>query len=74
MNETRYAAMQNDCIIAMCETEEEAISVCREEIKKDWFTILCKKKLRKLLKKNRSNIALHRYAVLTITSYKEIVE
>lgn len=74
MNDVRYASMQNDCIIAMCETEEEAIRVCREEIKKDWFTIFCKKKLRKMLKKNCSNIALHRYAVFTVSSYKEIIE
>lgn len=76
MNEFKagFAAMQNNCILGIYGTSEEAISACREEIKKDWFSILCKKKLRKLFKKNRSNIALHKYAIFMISNYQEVNE
>lgn len=71
MNKNLYAAVQNGIILSIHESEEEARTRVNEEIKKDWLSILLKRKLRKLLRKS-GNIALHTYTILTISEVKEI--
>lgn len=71
MNKNLYAAVQNGVILSIHESEEEARTRVNEEIKKDWLSILLKRKLRKLLRKS-GNIALHTYTILTIAEVKEI--
>lgn len=66
-----YAAVQNGVILDIFESEKEATVRVDEEIRKDWLSIIVKKSLRKLLKKN-GNVALHRYSILVIDEVKEI--
>lgn len=66
-----YAAVQNNVILNLYSTKKEAEDRVREEIKRDWLSIMLKKKLRKLLKRN-SNVALHTYSVLLIAEGSEI--
>lgn len=66
-----YAAVQNGVILDIFESEKEATVRVDEEIRKDWLSIIVKKSLRKLLKKN-GNVSLHRYSILVIDEVKEI--
>ena len=66
-----YAAVQNGVILDIFETEKEATVRVDEEIRKDWLSIIVKKSLRKLLKKN-GNVSLHRYSILVIDEVKDI--
>lgn len=66
-----YAAVQNGVILDIFESEKEATVRVDDEIRKDWLSIIVKKSLRKLLKKN-GNVALHRYSILVIDEVKEI--
>lgn len=67
----KFAAVQNGVILDVFDTEDEAISRVNEEIKNDWLSIVFKRSLRRLFKKT-GNIAIHSYAVMTITEVKEI--
>lgn len=66
-----YAAVQNGVILDILDTEEAAEQRVREEIKKDWLSILMKRSMRKLLKRS-GDVALHRYSVLKISEVKDI--
>lgn len=72
MNNTNvYAAVQNGVILATFDTHEEAHTFIQEEIKKDWFTVMFTKKIRKLFKKN-GNVPMHSYTILHITRVQEV--
>lgn len=65
-----YAAVQNGIILDTFDSFEEAKDYIDDEIKKDFLSIMFKRRLRKLFKKN-GNVALHSYSILTI---KEVFE
>lgn len=65
-----YAVVQNGVILSSHDSFEEAEIRIKEEIKKDYLSIIFKRKLRKLFKKS-GNVALHRYAILKIEEAKE---
>lgn len=71
MSKTVYAAVQNGVILSVFDTKEEARARVDDEIKKDWLSIMLKRKLRKLLKKT-GNVALHTYSVITISEVLEV--
>lgn len=71
MENCKYAAVQNGVILELYDSKEDAIEHVREEIKRDWLSILTRKKLRKLLKK-KDNVALHCYHVLQIVNIEEV--
>lgn len=72
MNDTYvFAAVQNGVILDVFPTKEEAVARANEEIKKDWVQIICKKAVRKLLKKT-GDVALHKYSVILIAGEEEI--
>lgn len=66
-----YAAVQNDIILDIFPTYEEAKKRVDEEIARDFISIVLKRKLRKLFRKN-ANVALHRYSVLKISESEVI--
>lgn len=66
-----FAAVQNGVILDTFDSFDEAKDFIDEEIKKDFLSIMFKKKLRKLFKKN-GNVALHSYSVLKIQEVYEI--
>lgn len=66
-----FAAVQNGVILDTFDTKEEAHQRVQEELQRDWFSILMKRKLRKLLRKT-GNVALHKYHVITISEVEEI--
>lgn len=68
---TVFAAVQNGIILETFDTEAEALECVEAEKQKDFFSIIFKKKLRKLFKKS-GNVALHHYAVMKITEVKDI--
>lgn len=65
-----YAAVQNGIILDTFDSFDEAKEYIDEEIKKDFLSIMFKRRLRKLFKKS-GNVALHSYSILTI---KEVFE
>ena len=71
MSNPVYAACQNGVILHIYDSYEQARDRVNEEVRKDWLSIMLKRKLRKLLR-NSGDVALHRYTVLTITEVKEI--
>lgn len=70
-NKIYYAAVQNGCILGVFDDQLKAESRVNEEIKRDFISIVLKRKLRKLFQKT-GDVALHRYCVMTITEVKEI--
>lgn len=65
-----YAVVQNGVILSSHDNFEDAETRIKEEIKRDYLSIIFKRKLRKLFKKS-GNVALHRYAILKIEEAKE---
>ena len=70
-NKLCYAAVQNGCILDVFETKEQADACIRNEIKRDWLSIIARKRLRKLFAKS-GDVALHRYSIMTVCSTEEI--
>lgn len=66
-----FAAVQNGVILDTFDSEEEARALIDEEIKRDFISIMFKRKLRKLFKKS-GNVALHSYCVMTVTEVNEV--
>lgn len=66
-----YAAVQNGVILGTFDSEEEARALIEEEIKRDFISIMFKRKLRKLFRKS-GNVALHNYCIMTITEVNEV--
>lgn len=73
MEGCKFAAVQNGVILEIFDTREAALARVRAEIKRDWFSIMTRKKLRKLLKK-KDNIALHSYHVMQLVNVEEVTE
>lgn len=71
MENCKFAAVQNGVILELHDTKDAAIERVRAEIKRDWLSIMTRKKLRKLLKK-KDNVALHCYHVLQIVNIEEV--
>lgn len=69
-----YISVQNGVILDLHATKEDAIARCKEEIKRDFLSLLVRKKLRKYLRKNGNNIALHSYSVYRISEGEEVKE
>lgn len=72
MNELKYAACQNGVILDVFDTKDAAVSRVHQEMKKDFLSIVLRKKLRKLIK--GGNVALHSYTVITLVSIEEVSE
>lgn len=66
-----FASVQNGVILDFHDTFEAAEDRVRDEIKRDWLSIMMKRSLRKLLRKS-GDVALHRYSVIAIDEVKEI--
>lgn len=66
-----YAAVQNGIILDTFDSFDEAKEYIDEEIKKDFLSIMFKKKLRKLFKRT-GNCSLHSYSILTIKEVYEV--
>lgn len=66
-----YAAVQNGVILDIFDSKEKAVDRVKDEIKNDWLSIVTRRALRKLLKK-QGNVALHTYTVITIEEVEEI--
>lgn len=66
-----YAAVQNGVILDVFDSRDEAVDCVNEEIKKDFLTIMFKRKLRKLFRKS-GNIALHQYSVMKVVEVSDI--
>lgn len=66
-----YAAVQNGVILDVFSDIDSARARCQEEIKRDFISIIFRRKLRKLFKKT-GDVALHRYSVITIVSSEDI--
>lgn len=73
MENCKFAAVQNGVILELFDTRDAALARVRAEIKRDWFSIMTRKKLRKLLKK-KDNIALHAYHVMQLVDVQEVTE
>lgn len=73
METCKYAAVQNGVILEILDTRDAALARVRAEIKRDWLSIMTRKKLRKLLKK-KDNISLHTYYVMQIVNVEEVSE
>lgn len=71
MESCKYAAVQNGVILELLDTKEAALERVRAEIKRDWLSIMTKKKLRKLLNK-KDNISLHVYHVMQVVNVEEV--
>lgn len=71
-NNLFYAAVQNGIILDVFDSREEALSCIQEEQKKDWFSILTKRSVRKLLKKRGNNVALHTYSIFKVVESEDI--
>lgn len=68
---TYYAAVQNGCILGIFENYDDARHRVETEIKRDFISIVIRRKLRKLFQKS-GDIALHKYSVITISEVEEI--
>lgn len=66
-----YAACQDGVILDVYSTKDEALSRIKEEINRDFVSIITRRALRRIFKKT-GNIALHRYNILHIVSSEEI--
>lgn len=66
-----FAAVQNGVILDVFDLKEDAEIRIAEEQKKDFLTIMFKRKLRKLFKKS-GNVALHRYQIIKIAEVIDI--
>ena len=66
-----FASVQNGVILDFHDTLEAAEDRVRDEIKRDWLSIMMKRSLRKLLNKS-GDVALHKYSVIVIDEVKEI--
>ena len=73
MDNCKFAAVQNGVILEIFDSKDAALSRVRVEIKRDWLSIMARKKLRKLLKK-KDNISLHTYHVIQIVNVEEVSE
>lgn len=73
MENCKFAAVQNGVILELFDTREDALARVRAEIKRDWLSIMTRKKLRKLLKK-KDNISLHSYHVMRLVNVEEVTE
>jgi uncharacterized protein (DUF302 family) len=71
MENCKFAAVQNGVILELFDTKDAAIERVHAEIKRDWLSIMTRKKLRKLLKK-KDNVSLHCYHVLQIVNIEEV--
>ncbi len=71
MENCKYAAVQNGVILELLDTKEAALERVRAEIKRDWLSIITRKKLRKMLNK-KDNIALHAYHVMQVVNVEEV--
>lgn len=66
-----YASVQNGIVLDFHDSYEAAEDRVKDEIKRDWLSIIIRKKLRKLLKKS-GEVSLHHYFVYKIEEVKEI--
>lgn len=71
MESCKYAAVQNGVILELFDTKDTAMERVRAEIKRDWLSIITRKKLRKMLNK-KDNISLHSYYVMQIVNVEEV--
>lgn len=71
METCKFAAVQNGVILELFDTKDAALARVRSEIKRDWLSIITRKKLRKLLK-NKDNISLHTYYVMQVVNVEEV--
>ena len=71
METCKYAAVQNGVILELLDTKEAAFERVRAEIKRDWISIITRRKLRKMLNK-KDNIALHTYHVMQVVNVEEV--
>lgn len=73
MDNCKFAAVQNGVILEIFDTHDAAFARVKAEIKRDWFSIMTRKKLRKLLKK-KDNVSLHSYHVMQLANVEEVTE
>lgn len=75
MNESSLAflAVQNGVILDVYPTREQALQRVHDEMKRDFLSIVLRKKLRKLFKKS-GNVALHQYSVIESHSMEVVKE
>lgn len=70
-NTEKFVAVQNGVILGIYDSHEEAFNRVKEEQRRDMFSIIFRRKFRKLFKKS-GNVALHHYEILTLTNAEEV--
>lgn len=66
-----YAAVQNGCILGIFDNFDDAKDCAQNEIKRDFISIVIRRKLRKLFQKS-GDVALHKYSVIKISEVVEV--
>lgn len=69
-----FLAIQNNTILGTFETVAAAKERIEEEKKKDFFAVCVNRKLRKLFKKDPSNLPANSYCVLAVQKVEGDIE